>query len=54
MMFIFKNWIGSPLSFGLAFALALVGVVGSGLTGLYFYDVVRSIFWVGREEHHDH
>jgi F-type H+-transporting ATPase subunit a len=42
LMFIFKSWLGSTLSFGCHFALSILGI-GCILTGLYFHCYQRFI-----------
>ncbi len=54
MMFIFKNWIGSPLSFGLAFALALLELLVAALQAYIFTMLSALYFGSAVEEHHDH
>jgi F-type H+-transporting ATPase subunit a len=43
LMFIFKSWLGSTLSFGLSFDL--FRDIGCILTGLYFHIVISALFW---------
>jgi F-type H+-transporting ATPase subunit a len=54
LMFIFKSWLGSTLSFGLSFAL-LSRDIGCILTGLYFHIVISALFWCcsRRAPHHE-
>ncbi len=54
LMFIFKNWIGSPLSFGLAFALALLELLVAALQAYIFTMLSALYFGSAVEEHHDH
>ncbi|WP_298474968.1 F0F1 ATP synthase subunit A [uncultured Maribacter sp.] len=54
MMFIFKNWIGSPLSFGLAFALSLLELLVAALQAYIFTMLSALYFGSAVEEHHDH
>ena len=54
MMFVFKNWIGSPLSFGLAFALSLLELLVAALQAYIFTMLSALYFGSAVEEHHDH
>ena len=54
MMFIFKNWIGSPLSFGLAFALSLLELLVAALQAYIFTMLSALYFGSAVEEHDDH
>ncbi|GAB1308307.1 F0F1 ATP synthase subunit A [Urechidicola sp. KH5] len=54
MMFIFKSWIGSPLSFGLAFALSLLELLVAALQAYIFTMLSALYFGSAVEEHHDH
>ena len=54
LMFIFKNWIGSPLSFGLAFALALLELLVAALQAYIFTMLSALYFGSAVDEHHDH
>jgi F-type H+-transporting ATPase subunit a len=55
LMFIFKNWIGSPLSFGLAFALSLLELLVAALQAYIFTMLSALYFGMAVEEHHgDH
>ncbi|WP_152286008.1 F0F1 ATP synthase subunit A [Flavicella marina] len=54
MMFIFKNWIGSPLSFGLAFALSLLELLVAALQAYIFTMLSALYFGSAVEEHGDH
>ena len=54
LMFIFKNWIGSPLSFGLAFALALLELLVAALQAYIFTMLSALYFGSAVEEHHSH
>ncbi|TNJ47021.1 F0F1 ATP synthase subunit A [Tamlana fucoidanivorans] len=53
LMFIFKNWIGSPLSFGLAFALSLLELLVAALQAYIFTMLSALYFGMAVEEHHD-
>src|SRR5690554_3231527 len=52
LMFIFKNWIGSPLSFGLAFALSLLELLVAALQAYIFTMLSALYFGAANEEHH--
>ncbi|GGH38014.1 ATP synthase F0 subunit A [Mangrovimonas yunxiaonensis] len=54
MMFIFKNWIGSSLSFGLAFALSLLELLVAALQAYIFTMLSALYFGQAVEEHDDH
>lgn len=55
LMFIFKNWLGSPLSFGLAFAIMLIEVLVALLQAYIFTMLSALYFGFASEEHeHDH
>jgi F-type H+-transporting ATPase subunit a len=52
LMFIFKSWIGSPLSFGLAFALSLLELLVAALQAYIFTMLSALYFGAAVEEHH--
>lgn len=52
LMFIFKNWIGSSLSFGLAFALSLLELLVAALQAYIFTMLSALYFGAANEEHH--
>jgi len=54
LMFIFKSWIGSPLSFGLAFALALLELLVAALQAYIFTMLSALYFGSAVEEHDEH
>ncbi len=55
LMFIFKSWLGSPLSFGLAFAIMLIEVLVALLQAYIFTMLSALYFGFASEEHeHDH
>jgi F-type H+-transporting ATPase subunit a len=54
MMFVFKNWIGSPLSFGLTFALSLLELLVAALQAYIFTMLSALYFGSAVEEHSDH
>ncbi|WP_298340663.1 F0F1 ATP synthase subunit A [uncultured Algibacter sp.] len=53
LMFIFKNWIGSSLSFGLAFALSLLELLVAALQAYIFTMLSALYFGSAVEEHHE-
>lgn len=54
LMFIFKSWIGSPLSFGLAFALSLLELLVAALQAYIFTMLSALYFGMAVEEHDEH
>ncbi|MFV8331801.1 F0F1 ATP synthase subunit A [Flavobacterium sp. GSP14] len=52
LMFIFKSWIGSTLSFGLAFALSILEILVAFLQAYIFTMLSALYFGAGNEEHH--
>ena len=52
LMFIFKNWLGSSLSFGLAFVLALLELLVAALQAYIFTMLSALYFGSAVEEHH--
>lgn len=54
MMFIFKNWIGTPLSFGLTFALSLLELLVAALQAYIFTMLSALYFGSAVEEHSEH
>ncbi len=52
LMFIFKNWIGSSLSFGLAFALMFLEILVAFLQAYIFAMLAALYFGSAVEEHH--
>lgn len=53
LMFIFKNWIGSPLSFGLAFAISLIEILVA-LLQAYIFTMLSALYFGFASEEHDH
>lgn len=53
LMFIFKNWIGSPLSFALAFSLSLLELLVAALQA-YIFTMLSALYFgmAVEEEHH--
>ena len=52
LMFIFKNWLGSSLSFLLAFALSLLEILVAALQAYIITMLSALYFGSGNEEHH--
>ena len=52
MIFIFKGWLGSSLSFGLAFALSLLELLVAALQAYIFTMLSALYFGAAVEEHH--
>ena len=52
LMFIFKSWIGSPLSFGLAFALSLLEILVAALQAYIFTMLTALYFGAAKDEAH--
>ena len=52
MMFIFKSWIGSPLSFGLSFALSILELLVAALQAYIFTMLSALYFGSANEEAH--
>jgi F-type H+-transporting ATPase subunit a len=53
LMFIFKSWIGSPLSFFLAFAITLIEILVA-LLQAYIFTMLSSLYFGFASEEHDH
>lgn len=53
LMFIFQNWFGSTLSFGLAFAISLLELLVAALQAYIFTMLSALYFGSAVEEHHD-
>lgn len=53
LMFIFKSWLGSPLSFGLAFAISLIEVLVA-LLQAYIFTMLSALYFGFASEEHDH
>ena len=53
LMFIFKNWIGSPLSFGLAFAISLIEILVA-LLQAYIFTMLSALYFGFASEEHVH
>lgn len=53
LMFIFKSWVGSPLSFGLAFAIMLIEILVA-LLQAYIFTMLSALYFGFASEEHDH
>ncbi len=53
LMFVFKSWIGSPLSFGLAFALSLLELLVAALQA-YIFTMLSALYFGAASEEHEH
>lgn len=53
LMFIFKNWIGSSLSFGLAFAISLIEILVA-LLQAYIFTMLSALYFGFASEEHEH
>jgi F-type H+-transporting ATPase subunit a len=54
LMFLFKSWVGSPLSFGLAFGLSILELLVAALQAYIFTVLSALYFGSAAEEHSDH
>ena len=54
MIFIFRNWIGSSLSFMLAFFIAIIEILVALLQAYIFTILSALYFGFAVEEEHDH
>ena len=53
LMFIFKNWIGSSLSFGLAFAISIIEILVA-LLQAYIFTMLSALYFGFAAEEHEH
>ena len=53
LMFLFKSWVGSPLSFGLAFAISLIEILVA-LLQAYIFTMLSALYFGFASEEHDH
>ena len=53
LMFIFKSWLGSPLSFGLAFAISLIEILVA-LLQAYIFTMLSALYFGFAAEEHEH
>ena len=54
LMFVFKNWLGSSMTFGLAFAISLIEILVALLQAYIFTMLSALYFGFAVEEHDDH
>jgi len=53
LMFLFKSWIGGPLSFGLAFGLMILELLVAALQA-YIFTVLSALYFGSAAEEHEH
>ena len=53
LMFLFKSWLGSPLSFGLAFAISLIEILVA-LLQAYIFTMLSALYFGFASEEHEH
>ncbi|MBC2838261.1 F0F1 ATP synthase subunit A [Robiginitalea sp. SC105] len=53
LIFIFKSWVGGPLSFGLSFAISLIEVLVA-LLQAYIFTMLAALYFGFAAEEHDH
>ena len=53
LMFLFKNWIGSSLSFGLAFAISIIEILVA-LLQAYIFTMLSALYFGFASEEHEH
>ncbi len=53
LMFVFKSWIGSPLSFGLAFAISIIEILVA-LLQAYIFTMLSALYFGFAAEEHAH
>ena len=53
LMFFFKSWIGSPLSFGLAFFLSILELLVAFLQA-YIFTMLTSLYFGAANQEHSH
>lgn len=53
LIFIFKSWVGGPLSFGLSFAISLIEVLVA-LLQAYIFTMLAALYFGFASEEHDH
>ena len=51
--FIFKSWLGSPLSFGLAFAISIIELLVA-LLQAYIFTMLSALYFGFAAEDHEH
>jgi F-type H+-transporting ATPase subunit a len=52
LIFIFKSWIGSPLSFGLAFAISILELLVAALQA-YIFTMLSALYFGSAVVEHD-
>jgi F-type H+-transporting ATPase subunit a len=53
LMFIFKSWLGSPLSFGLAFAISIIELLVA-LLQAYIFTMLSALYFGFAAQEHEH
>lgn len=53
LIFIFKSWVGGPLSFGLSFAISLIELLVA-LLQAYIFTMLSALYFGFASEEHDH
>jgi len=53
LIFIFKSWVGGPLSFGLSFAISLIEILVA-LLQAYIFTMLSALYFGFAAEEHDH
>ncbi|NNE78468.1 MAG: F0F1 ATP synthase subunit A [Pricia sp.] len=53
LIFIFKSWVGGPLSFGLSFAISLIELLVA-LLQAYIFTMLAALYFGFASEEHDH
>ncbi len=53
LIYIFQNWLGGPLSFGLAFAISLIEILVA-LLQAYIFTMLSALYFGFAAEEHDH
>ena len=53
LMFIFKSWLGSPLSFGLAFAISIIELLVA-LLQAYIFTMLSALYFGFAAEDNEH
>jgi F-type H+-transporting ATPase subunit a len=53
LIFIFKSWLGGPLSFGLSFAISLIELFVA-LLQAYIFTMLSALYFGFASEEHDH
>jgi F-type H+-transporting ATPase subunit a len=53
LIFVFKSWVGGPLSFGLSFAITLIEVLVA-LLQAYIFTMLSALYFGFASEEHEH